>query len=818
MKTIGVIVLFFFGYSIFAQNFELNFRNISVQDGLSHSDVTSVVQDKQGFIWIGTLSGLNRYDGFEIKGFANSNILLQSVYKNRIIQLLLDEDLIWMATQGGLDCFSISKETYLNLTWELADTSFEINGEVKSVFISDTRKLYIIYEEGLKAFEIIETDQSKHIKLKEYPISKSQGKHTFFDLKKDNNGINWVISETGLFHLEDKKNEIVIKEVKVTDGNRTFSDFTGFYAKEINYLLIGVENGFLKANTSATNLNKLPELSTTFYKIENNQNDENSSKESNFTVNNFERGINNTLWIGSSIGLIRATPQLNGYEYEFYNDYNNVMTPNISDILSLFRDESDCLWVSNYEGGVYLSDLHQKKFYSLRYNGNSQNSLSEKYVRAIAEDQFGNLWIGSEKLGLNYYDFKRNEFSHFKHSESNPNSLIGNNIRALLVDKEKRVWIGTMDGISIYNPKNKLFFNINNTSTQNSVITDNVIFTLDEDKFGAVWAGSWLNGLNKIKFKDTENIEIQKIYKKNGNEIGLSSNVVTFVHADKYFPEIFVGTDNGLNHIFLNENGSIKDIIHYKGDNSFEQTLSSNFIWPIVRENDSIVWVGTLGGGLNQMIFNKKYRYSYKAKSYSINEGAPSTDIESILLDRKNSELWMGGVGLSRFNFDTKEFSNYNSLDGLVGDSYKVGSAHKGNSGRFYFGGTDGLNYFYPQDIVPNLYLPKIIITDLLVNNKKVIPKNEGLNKEILSVSVQYQEEVDLNHLQNNFQINFATSHFANPQKTKFKYKLNGYDKNWISVNSKNRKAAYSNLPYGTYIFRSLEQTRMVSGQIKSNL
>ncbi len=784
----------------FAQGVKQNFRNISAKDGLSHSDVMDVTQDDKGFIWIGTLAGLNKYDGHAIKRFSNKNYLIESVYKNRINRMVCKDNYIWLATQGGLDCFNIETEKYVKINWLFNDSVFTPNTDIKSVFVSDRNMVYIISVDTVKAFKVLEASQSQ-LTLKELTIRNLPNNGDFLDMQSDENGLKWLLSENNLYYLDDSDSEIKIKSAEVSDGNVIFSDFFGFYTTETNYLLIGVEKGFLKANTSFLNSDVPIKLSTTFYEIETSAIQSGNTYNTRFVINRFVKGINNNIWLGSSYGLIEASLTSQGYKYAFYNNYNENLTT--SGVVGLFRDRSDCLWVSNYQGGVNCTDLYQKNFYSLKYNPGETNSLSENYVRAIVEDENENIWIGTEKTGLNYYNFSTGKFSFLRRDANSENSLISDGVRSLLVDNKNRLWIGTMDGISIYSPDNGKYFNITKDGSKGKALTNNVVFTMDKDKFGNIWAGSWHSGLNRISFKNENDFEVENIYKKSEkNSIGLSSNVITYIYADDFFPEVFIGTDKGLNHVFLNEDGSIKHIASYKGDNSKANTLSSDFIWPTIRENDSVLWVGTLGGGLNRLVINKNSELGYRATAFSIEEGAPSADIETIIFNDKKKELWLGGVGLSKFDLTTKRFDNYDEEDGLSGNSFKVGSATKGESGRYYFGGTEGLTYFYPDKIVNNEYLPKIVLTDLIVNNKPVSIAKESESNINLNKAITYQEEIALSHTENNFQIHFTSDHYAKPNKTKFKYKLVGYDKDWVFVDAKDRKASFTNLPYGSYVFQ----------------
>ncbi|WP_218026533.1 ligand-binding sensor domain-containing protein, partial [Flavobacterium flevense] len=255
----------------------------------------------------------------------------------------------------------------------------------------------------------------------------------------------------------------------------------------------------------------------------------------------FEKGLDNNYWIGSTLGLIKATLVGTGYKYDFFNENNSNLS--ISSVIGLLKDKSGCLWISNYDGGVSYVDLKQKRFNSLKHELKSITTISENYVRAILEDHNGNVWLGTEKTGLNYYNFKTKSVKVYKHAENDKRTISSNKIRSLALDNSNRLWVGTVEGLDVYSQESNSFFRISDNGTGDKFLSNKIIFSVAKDKFGNIWAGSWQNGLNRIKYQDSQNYSIEKIFKKQGSQYGLSSNVITFIYADDFYPEVFVGTD-----------------------------------------------------------------------------------------------------------------------------------------------------------------------------------------------------------------------------------------------------------------------------------
>ena len=296
--------------------------------------------------------------------------------------------------------------------------------------------------------------------------------------------------------------------------------------------------------------------------------------------------------------------------------------------LSVFTDKSGCLWVTSFGGGADILDLNRKKFYNIqRDEKNPSKSLSDDYARALLEDDNGNLWVGTRNEGVNIINLRTNEWRFLRHKDNTNTTISSNRIRALAKDRQGRVWIGTDAGLDVYDG-NSTFAKITAKPNNINSLTNNVIFSISVDVFGQVWAGSWDNGLNRIRYQSPQNYQIEQIFK---GQNGLCGSKVSFVYADPKAPEVFVGTTEGLNHIFLNSEGGISKIYHYKGIEGNPQTLNSDFIWPIVRTDAKTLWVGTLGGGLNKLTLLGEGKY--QTEHITTTEGLPSNDVES-LFDR----------------------------------------------------------------------------------------------------------------------------------------------------------------------------------------
>ncbi|HLP37610.1 hybrid sensor histidine kinase/response regulator transcription factor [Lacibacter sp.] len=774
-----------------AQDIKYRVKHISVTEGLSHSDATSIVQDKTGFIWIGTFSGLNRYDGQHIKQYRNQNTKLQSVYHNRINSIAIDSsNQLWLGTDDGIVLFDVAKEVFTEMEMKLLPESNVNKIFVRLTWVSDS--LIVALSNNLQrvtAFKRISKTQ-----LQEIPFADYFPSCTYFSITPS--GINQLLisSNNGVFAVsydEKKDRPVSVKKYYLQDQHgQLHQNVSGIFQEAGRKFIAAVNNGFCSFNLSTAG--KTGSIINSYFT--------NISTALPAAKYNGRKNLDilfiapdvvpGSYWMATPDGVLKyqyskSTPG-GKKTVQFIKQGKDIHYNLSSDFLNtLFIDRSGCLWVLTYGGGVNLINLYQKKFYLLSDEAsNLTAALSGNHIRALLEDENDGLWVGTRFQGLNRYDFINGSNTIFRHQQENSNSLMSDNVRALAKDKKGRIWIGNDFGIDIYDGKQ--FRHI-----YEQQLTGNAIYSIAVDVFGQLWAGSWHSGLNKITENNEGQFSIQKLF--HGQE-GISGKQVSFVYADQERPEIFVGTSGGLDRILLKADGSISEILHYRGKESDPTTLSSNFIWPVVRTNANTLWVGTLGGGLNKITLEGT---AYHAKAYGLSNGLPFVDVETLLEDN-DGNLWMGGGnGLVMFNTKTEVFTQYDVYDGLQSNSFKIGAACKGKDGRLYFGGIHGVNYFYPQEInKSNRYYP-LVFTDLLLNDKAVQPGKESVMQEDLNT----MPRIHLNHRQNYFSIRFAALDFATSGKWYYRYKLSGFDPDWVEADASHAFASYSHLSPGHYHF-----------------
>ncbi len=735
------------------QAYPYKFKYITVDEGLSHTDANDIAQDKQGYIWVATYFGLDRFDGYTVKKYYNNNQPLNNAFKNRVRCIYTDEnDNIWLGTEGGLQYFNPRLEKYIDLSCIKNPTpTFE------KLFKPAGNLIYGLSQNKIRLYVI------KDNTLDEQNLNIPEGVQ-FSDMVPDKKGVLYLSSNKGLWLLnENRKFERIIIE-GLPDQNLSHV----YFDKKNNLLVAAGSHVFLTAklkSSKSTNNQKALLFIKQF-----------ASPDNGFVKDLLEDNQLN-YWVNAGSNLLRLDHNLN--LIQIINNKSSQHSVNSDALTKAFIDRSQCLWVCTFGGGLNYCDLNEKLFYTLQHNPEVPNSLAGNHIRSIFQDG-ENLWIGTTANGLNLYNLKTQKFTYYN-TYNSAVRLKNDVITSLTLDNDHNLWIGSSAGIEILKPNGKELWRPAGYDKFPTYIMD----TFAKDCFGNIWFGNHQDKFGVI-WKDKQNYYHVKYYGES-----------YFIFADKNIPQLFISSTHGLKRLIIDKSGNILKTFDYQASPK-PNSLSSNYTYPIDKQNDSTYWIGTIGGGLDRLSLQAPNN-SYSFKSYSAAYGI-FNDVEALEIDDAG-KIWMGGNGLECLNPVTGKLIRYDKNDGLQGNSFKVGSSYKGADGRLYFGGINGLNYFYPDQIKPNNIAAKPIFTDILINNQKPYYGNSDSSKNSIPQAISYCKNLTIDYLQNNFVIFFSSMHFANPLKCKYRYKLIGFDKDWKYTDGKNPGAAYSNLDYSDYKF-----------------
>ncbi|OOQ59757.1 hybrid sensor histidine kinase/response regulator transcription factor [Mucilaginibacter pedocola] len=732
------------------QAYPYKFSYLTVDEGLSHTDANDIAQDKQGYIWAGTYFGLDRYDGYSVKKYYNTNTPLNNAFKNRIGCIYPDSDgNIWIGSEGGLQRFNTRTETY---------TDIIENGKASTSFFW---KLY------KPAGDIIYTYANRQVKMyrlsgntiKELPLTPPAGAQ-FSSMEADRNGLLHIASSKGVYTL-DRQGRFKALSIAGLGGR----DVARVCFDRFNNMLLSSGNSVLRIDKKQGSNGVLLAVGKSF------------ACTGYQSVRDILCDSKQNYWLNTGSALFRLDKDLNFIQAE--KPHSSPHGLNSNALSRVFIDRTDCLWVCTFGGGINYCDLNEKLFYTLQKDPANSNSLSGNHIRSVLADGH-NVWIGTTANGLNKYNIKTQAFSYYN-TYNTPVRLKNDVITALVFDDEHNLWIGSSAGIEILRADGKSLWRPPGYENFPNYVID----TFVKDYYGNIWFGNHSDKFGVI-WKDDKGRYQVKYYGEG-----------FFIFADKDKPQLLISSTHGLKRMIFDKTGNITQSFQYNASTK-PNALSSNYTYPIVKQNDSTYWIGTIGGGLDKFTLNTQTN-AYSFKTYADSYGV-FKDVESMEIDDAGN-IWMGGNGLECLNTATGKLIRYDKNDGLQGNSFKVGSSSKGDDGRLFFGGISGLNYFYPAQIRANAIAASPVLTDILINNQKPQFGEAGTSQNTIKEAIGYCTNLTLNYLQNNFVISFSSMHFANPLKCKYRYKLIGFDKDWKYTDGKNPTAAYNNLDYNSYQF-----------------
>lgn len=755
-------VIILFNKATQAQNKTIKFSTLSLEQGLSQSDVKCIIKDHIGYMWFATDDGLNRYDGYNFTVYNHNPKNKHSLPSNNITTIFEDRsNNIWIASGGGLSLYDPNTDSFTTFVSIKEDETTLSSSDITSVFEDSKNNIWVGTYSGINLFDI------KTKKAKRFLYSKNKddiNSHHITSITEDKTGNLWLGTLGGLYRFN-----YVSGSKKLYQHN---SNINSLCDDHINTLWLN-EDGNLLVGTSKKGLDLFNLKTESFTHYPNQPADKFSLTNNN--VDALAAAGYKKVWVATEDGL-DLFDEVSGTFTHYLNDDRFKTSQNNSIECALYT--GGILWLGTYESGVRYYNTNVTTFdYYYKYLTPDNSQLSNNIVTSFAEDKNG-YWIGTDGGGLNYLDTTSKKFTHYNLTPKK-NSVAGNHILRLLKDRQDNLWIGYYNsGLDVLNYKTKKFTHYATGQGPNQVSSYSV-FALAEDKKGDIWVGMDAEGLNII-----HKSKIIKHYKYSSSDTlhSLSNNDVRSLYCDKA-GNMWIGTYNGLNLY----NPSTNNFTHIKTSTS----LAGNAIVSIYEDHNGNIWIGSLGSGLH--LLNKK---TNTLSAYSFPDNICYSIINSITEDDKGF-LWLGtNHGLLKLNPHTKEFRKYSIANNLQGYEFFMGAVLKSKNGNILFGGHNGFNIVDPDLQFVNKNLHNIVFTGFQLFNKKV---PTGPNS-VLKQSISETKQITLDYDQSVFTIEYSTLNYTSPEMNSYAYKMDGFEKDWNYVGQQ-RKATYTNLNPGEYTF-----------------
>ena len=776
----------------------LRFKRVTGEQQLPGSSVSAIVQDQQGFLWLGTDDGLVRYDGYTFRVFRNEAQNPHSLSYNTITALLQDADgTLWVGTVYGLNRFQPKSERFLREHGE-DEQDREARQLGKACITSlahdhsgalwiGTKKDGLFMRDDDGAIEAYRHDPDDDDSLSHNDV------HAIYE---DSRQRLWIATAAGLDQFDSQSEEFTHRLQDCEGDKCANASILVIQEDHAHALWLGTQQGLgrLADNDDAV----------TWYRHD----DADTSSIGHGAVTAILEDRMGTLWVGTEGGGLSSFRHDAGTFVRYISDSSSPDGLTSNYISALYEDRAGVVWIGTYTGGLSKFCYESEKFAHYRYLSNSAESLSHNSISAILQDRSGTIWIGTFGGGLNRMNRRTGEMTRYLHDPANPASLGDNTVWTLLEDRHGRLWVGTQGGgLQRFNPATESFTSYRAEPQHSTSLSSNAVFSLYEDQQGDIWVGTMEHGVNRFD-PNAEKFQ-QYLPSDRHGAPGLSFYNVSTILEDADGNLWFGSIKEGLICLHAND----QRVTRYFNEPDDPESLSNNSIWSLHVDHSGVLWIGT-AGGLNKFDALRQAFVSYRQK-----DGLPSDVIYGILEDDK-ANLWLStNNGLAMFDPRTLVVRAYDERDGLQGNLFNPKSAYQNADGELFFGGSNGLNAFFPSRLTPNSTIPPIVLTDFQIFHQSVPPgstyqlprkgaergkppSQEERRASPLTVSISQTTELTLSHFDNStVAFEFAALDYTAPEKNRYAYMLEGFDDDWILAGTR-RVAQYKKIPPGDYTFR----------------
>ena len=722
------------------------FHSLSVKDGLSQLNVSCIIQDDMGLIWLGTRYGLNRYNGGTFEHYFHYDNDEKSLSDNYINCMIVDGDRnIWIGTENGLN--RLGKDRRFFSRYYLPNNANR-RSTIISLYLDRDSVIWVGTDVGL------------------YQISRESEELEKFDVPSLRNDSVTAINENdGILYVGTRQHGLIIYNLTKGKVEKTVSSNSADILIPSNYVkdIYIDKNGNAWIGTENDGIFILPRDGSepATYSIANGL--------SNNMVRCIRESPNGEIWVGTFDGLNIINPVTR--KVTIYGSGVPGLLSNQS-VYSICFDNMQTVWIGTFSGGVNYSSPYSHLFDFL----NAAYSVNH-YIGILGQSvQFGDfLYICSEGGGLIEYDIKSGSFRQYilPGATTKANSII----KSIYLDGDV-IYCGDSNGqLYEYIPSTHSF------SLKYQVPDHRQIYFIGKNKSGQFMLGTNSQNYGLILMKKGEwNADLWEFPVKGSSSMKFS-NVCEVEEIEKNI--YFIGSRNdGLFYYDMNV-GSLTKVDKSMG-------LSAQSIYDIFKDEDNHIWVGCDKGLVEIFI------PSWRVTIYNEDDGLEGAKVCKILKGEDN-RLWMSTInGISSIDPQTGEILNYGQESDIQVEEFSLNSGTLLSDGRVIFSGNNGLEIFNPSDISTNPNIPKIVLDHLFVNNDLVRP---GDSNGILTEDISTQKRIRLNYDETNLNIEYSALNYIFSNKSQYAYRLEGFDNDWIYVGSI-RNARYTNIPPGNYIFR----------------
>ncbi len=758
----------------------LHVRMLSIAEGLPHPTVYAIARDPFGFLWFGTLEGLARYDGHRFVIYRPDPTNPNTPVSGQIDTLYTDRaGTLWIGTlASGLNRFDPYSEQFTLYRHDPADPGSLSSDAVRAIYEDAAGTIWVgTLGGGLNRFDRATGRFSSYRHDPGDPFSLSDD-HVE-DILDDGRGGLWLATGDGLNHFDPATGRFIAHRHNPADP-------TSIGGNTVTTLLRD-SAGTLWAGVAGAGLYRYDEARKQFAGYRSDPGDPSRLRSDNVVA--LAEMNPGQLWVGTYGGGLSRLDVASG-RFTTFTSFSGgnggLATENIE---SLLPSSDGLLWVGTEDRGVALVDLQPGPFTIYTASTNPQASPDALWpgaIRSAIEDEDGAIWLGVAETGLARFDRQRGIVTHYRHDADVPGSPAGNRPQALLLDRSGRLWIGYHTGLDRFDRASGRFVNYPVNPSDPQALSHGDIYDLYESRDGAIWIGTRGGGLNRL---DPASGRFTRYRHDPDDPTSISSDNIGAIVEDQQ-GNLWLGHEGaGVSRL----ERATGRFTNYRHDPDDPNTPGSNTVLGLYADPWGTLWAATWNGGLNRIDPT-----SGRFTRFAISEGLLSGKINGILPDDEGN-LWLtSNQGLIRFDPRTAKSQAYTATSaGLPLGGFPLNGSTRTRSGELVLGGFDSVVTFFPDEVQPQTEVAPVVFTDVQVSNRAVAVGPASP----LNATINAADELSLSYRDRVLSLEFAALDFRAPAASRYRYRLLGFETDWVEVDSQRRMATYTNLDPGVYSF-----------------
>ncbi len=760
-----------------AQEKQYLFKNIDKSIGLSHNHVICFLRDSKGFLWIGTIEGLCRYDGYSFKIFKNDPADSSSIQDNIVIRLFEDhEGNIWLRAGNLLYIFDPETEKFTHCQ-SLFNNRIPVPFGGRWYFLKDHHKNIIYADDHTGLYKyIIAKDSVAKIS---FPYSEPNRTITGVDVDRFDN--LWVACTNSYMYKFSCNSFALVDSLELPVRQNNYYRFMVDRDDDLWIYDNNNASGAIYCNPKTREYRYFTTQSA-------------KGKLSSDDLRTLVEDDDGMIWLGTDHGGISIVDKKDFSVRVIKNDPSVKRSLCDNSITKLYKDYQGFIWVGTYKRGISYYHKNQYIFELHKVLPQYKNISGYNDINNMVEDKKGNIWIGSNGGGLIYYDRDNNTFKQYINNTNDPESLSSNVVIGLFLDSKDRLWVGTYFG-GLNRFDGRKFQRFKNIPSDSSSLSDDRIWDICEDSRGMLWIGTLMGGVNIF---DPEKNKVIEHLRVSNDTVARPEAVFTVKQGSNHL--MWLTTANGLGSYDINTR-KFTYYIHRQNDPS---SISNNVVYDVFEDSRGFMWI-TTSDGLN--LFNQS---TGNFRTFKQEDGLASNFILAILEDQHHN-LWMttsNGISKLMVNKDnisdtfSFKFVNFFVQDGLQSNEFNEKAILKTSKGEMVFGGPNGFNIINPENLKTQNLNATVVFTDFQIFNKSISINKQFNHRIVLDKSISYTKSIRLKYNEDVFTLEFSSMNFMHPERIQYLYKLDNFNDEWFSTDSYDRKISYTNLDPGKYLFR----------------